>query len=119
MTSVNSAIRIDKWLWFARFFRSRSLAGKVCLSGRIRVDGVLVEKAHYNIRIGQVVTFPQAHRIRVVKVLQLGLRRGPAAEAAGLYQNMSDETTRVPRIRAVSPKPVNKWYKHERNKDVW
>ena len=119
MTSVNSAIRIDKWLWFARFFRSRSLAGKVCLSCRIRVDGVLVEKAHYNIRIGQVVTFPQAHRIRVVKVLGLGSRRGPVAEASGLYQDMSDEIEPVPRIRGVSPRPVSKWNKRDRNRDVW
>ena len=95
------------------------MAGKICGSGRIRIDGKLVEKAHFGVRIGQVVTFPQAHRIRVVKVLGLGTRRGPAPESRLLYEDLSVETPRVPLLRGVRPIPVARWDKRDRNKDVW
>ena len=119
MTPPGPSIRLDKWLWHARFFKSRSMTGKICGSGRIRVDSTSVEKAHYGVRIGQVVTFPQAHRIRVVKVLELGTRRGPAPEARLLYEDLSVETPRVPLLRGVRPIPVARWDKRDRNKDVW
>jgi len=119
LTEPGPSIRLDKWLWHARFFRSRSLAGKVCGSGRIRVDGKIVQKAHFGIRVGQVVTFPQSHHIRVVKVLGLGTRRGPAPEAQLLYEDLSDEAPRVPKVRGVGPVPVARWDKRDRNKDVW
>ncbi len=94
------AIRLDKWLWQARFFRSRSLASQLCNAGRVRVDGAKVEKAHFSVRVGQVLTFPQARRVRVVRVLALGSRRGPASEAQTLYEDLSDPEP-VPRIAAV------------------
>ncbi|MBS40607.1 MAG: RNA-binding protein S4 [Rhodospirillales bacterium] len=119
MIDDNSSLRLDKWLWYARFFRSRSLSGRVCGSGRIRVDGAVIEKSHYNIRVGQIVTFPQAHCIRVVKVLGLGSRRGPASEATKLYKDLSENKVRVPRIREIEPRPVKRWQKRDRNKDVW
>ena len=80
--------RLDKWLWFARFFKSRTLAAKLCEEGRVRVNRVLTDKAHQAIRVGDVLTFPQARRIRVVKVLGLGDRRGPASEAQTLYEDL-------------------------------
>lgn len=95
---------MDKWLWQARFFRSRGLAAKVCTSGRVRVDGVAVDKAHYAVRPGHVLTFPQARRIRIVRVVALGTRRGPATEAALLYEDLSDEAP-VPRIAPLGPRP--------------
>jgi ribosome-associated heat shock protein Hsp15 len=82
------AIRLDKWLWQARFFKTRALASKLCMSGRVRVDGVVVKKAHYGVRPGLVLTFPQARKIRVIRVLALGDRRGPASEAAMLYEEI-------------------------------
>lgn len=117
--TLRQSLRIDKWLWHARFFKSRSLAGKICCSGRIRVDGALVEKAHYSIKVGQVVTFPQAHRIRVIKVISLSTRRGPSSEARLLYEDLSVETPRVPQVPGVRPVPVTRWNKRDRNKDVW
>lgn len=98
------SIRLDKWLWQARFFRSRALAAKLCAAGRARVDGMTVDKAHYPVRPGHVLTFPQSRRIRVVRVIALGARRGPAAEAALLYVDMSDEAP-VPRIAPLGPVP--------------
>ena len=120
MTLSEPSIRLDKWLWHARFFKSRSLASKICGSGRIRVNGVTVEKAHFGVRVGQVVTFPQAHRIWVVRILGLGTRRGPAPEAQLLYEDLSVEAPRrVPRVPGVRPVPVAHWDKRDRNKDVW
>lgn len=84
------AIRLDKWLWQARFFRSRGSAARLCTKGRVRIDGERVKKAHFLVRPGQVLTFPQAQTIRVVRVRALGARRGPAPEAELLYEDLSD-----------------------------
>lgn len=82
------SLRIDKWLWFARFFKSRSLAAKLCAAGKVRINRIVVTKAHRSVRPGDVLTFPQARDIRVVKVLALGARRGPAPEARALYEDL-------------------------------
>ena len=80
--------RLDKWLWYARFFKSRSLATRVCAKGGIRVNGQRVGKAHHGLKVGDVLTFPKARQIRVVRVVGLGTRRGPAAEAQELYDDL-------------------------------
>jgi ribosome-associated heat shock protein Hsp15 len=81
-------LRIDKWLWHARFFRSRGLAGEVAASGAVRVNGERISKAAHAVRPGDVLTFPQGRVIRVVRVTGLGLRRGPAIEARALYDDL-------------------------------
>ncbi len=86
----DDGIRLDKWLWQARFFKSRSLASKLCAAGRVRVDGTVVAKAHYLVRVGNVLTFPQARDIRVVRIEALGTRRGPATEARLLYAEIGE-----------------------------
>ena len=83
------AQRLDKWLWCARFFKSRSLANALLSAGRLRLSGTLVGKAHQRVRVGDVLTFPQGPHVRVVKVLSLAVRRGPAPEAQGLYEDLS------------------------------
>ena len=85
----DDARRLDKWLWFARFFRSRTLASKLCAAGKIRIGGEIVRKAHYLVRAGDVLTFPQGPHIRVVRVLRIGDRRGPATEARTLYEDLA------------------------------
>mgnify|MGYP002152974382 CR=1 FL=1 len=82
------AQRLDKWLWYARFFKSRSLATKFCASGRLRVNGAVVSKAHHRLKVDDVLTFPKARHIRVVRVAGLGARRGPAKEAQALYDDL-------------------------------
>ena len=91
MTVEQVSQRIDKWLWFARFFKSRTLAAKLCEGDRVRVNRALVAKAHQQIRVGDVLTFPQARQIRVIRVVGLGDRRGPAAEARALYEDLSPQ----------------------------
>ena len=81
--------RLDKWLWFARFFKTRGLAAKLCEAERVRVNRNVVAKAHQAVRVGDVLTFPQARQIRVVRILALGDRRGPASEARTLYEDLA------------------------------
>ncbi len=91
------SIRLDTWLWRARLFKSRAMASKLCAAGRVRIDGQVVTKAHAAIRPGHVLTFPQARDIRVVRVVALGSRRGPAAEARTLYQDLVADRTHAGR----------------------
>ncbi len=83
-------LRLDKWLWQARFFKTRPLAAQLASKGRIRINRVPVKKPHYRLRPGDVLTFPQGHTIRVVRVLALGTRRGPASEAQMLYEDVAE-----------------------------
>jgi ribosome-associated heat shock protein Hsp15 len=78
--------RLDQWLWFARFVKSRSLAARLCSTGAIVVNSSPVKKANHLIRIGDVVLVPQGGWQRTIRVVDLGLRRGPAAEARLLYE---------------------------------
>lgn len=93
---TQTSLRLDKWLWFARFFKTRSIAARLCAGGKIRLNRVPVRKAHQAVRPGDVLTFPQGWHIRVVRVLALSGRRGPAAEAQGLYEDLAPpEPTRA------------------------
>ncbi len=81
-------LRLDKWLWQARFFKTRSLATALVTKGRVRVNGQRALRASRGVGPGDVLTFPQAGLIRVVRILALGERRGPAPEARGLYDDL-------------------------------
>ena len=88
-------LRLDKWLWYARFLKSRSLATKLCHSGKMRVNGEPIKKAHQNVRPGDVLTFPLGSQIRVIEILELSTRRGPAKEAQGLYKDLEPPNKRA------------------------
>ncbi|KPA22007.1 Heat shock protein 15 [Shimia sp. SK013] len=92
-----SKLRVDKWLWQARFFKTRSLSAKVVTGGHMRVNGQKISKASHTIGSEDVLTFPQARQIRVIKVLATGTRRGPAAEAQTLYDDLTPKEDPVPR----------------------
>ena len=87
-------LRLDKWLWYARFFKTRSIATKFCLSGRLRVNGEPTGKAHYAARVGDVLTFPIGSEVRIVRILGLGERRGPAPKAQALYEDLAPRPSR-------------------------
>ena len=84
---ADDALRIDKWLWQARFFKSRALAAKAVAAG-IRINGQRTDKTHALVRPGDVLTFKQAKTVRVIRVDAIGTRRGPAPEAATLYEDL-------------------------------
>lgn len=81
----DATVRLDKWLWYARFRKSRSGAAELCLAGRVRINRQIVQKPAAPVRIGDVVTVPVGSEIRVVRVERLGERRGPPAQARLLY----------------------------------
>jgi len=82
-------LRLDKWLWQARFFKTRGLAAAIVSGGRVRVDGTPVSKPARTVGPGNVLTFPQGDAVRVVRILALGTRRGPAPEARALYEDLT------------------------------
>ena len=82
-------IRLDRWLFFARFFKTRSLSSKQIEAGHVRVNATKVLKPATSISIGYVLTVAQSRSIRVVEVLALGHRRGPASEAQLLYRDLT------------------------------
>ncbi|WP_171129012.1 MULTISPECIES: RNA-binding S4 domain-containing protein [unclassified Ruegeria] len=90
-------LRIDKWLWQARFFKTRSLAAKQVSGGHVRLNGNRVLKTAQTVAPGDVLTFPQGRIIRVVRVENLGERRGPASEAQTLYSDMTEKQESAPR----------------------
>ena len=85
---ASEGLRLDKWLWQARFFKTRALAAQLVGKRRVRINQAIVTKAHHRIRPGDVLTFPQGAVVRVVRVVDLGSRRGPAREAQSLYEEI-------------------------------
>lgn len=85
--------RIDKWLWCARFAKTRTLAGKLAASGGVRLtrngETSRIEKASALVRIGDRLAFMTGGRLRVIEVNGFGVRRGPAPEAQLLYTDHS------------------------------
>jgi ribosome-associated heat shock protein Hsp15 len=82
-------LRLDKWLWQARFFKSRALAADLISGGDARVNGMRVLRLGTPVQIGDVLTFVQGRQVRVVRVTALGQRRGPASEAQLLYDDLA------------------------------
>ncbi|MEO1918558.1 MAG: RNA-binding S4 domain-containing protein [Paracoccaceae bacterium] len=99
MIEPRQSIRLDKWLWQARFFKARSISAKVVNAGHVRLNGVKVKKSSTPIKVGDTLEFMQAETIRIVKLQALGIRRGPAVEAQTLYEDL----TPVPEIPEAIP----------------
>ena len=96
-------IRIDKWLWFARFFKTRTLAAEVVTGGHVRLNRQPIRKASQSVGAGDVITFPQGPHIRVIEIVSIAERRGPAPEAQALYTDLSPPQ---PRRREDQPTPI-------------
>jgi ribosome-associated heat shock protein Hsp15 len=90
--SKEDRIRIDKWLWHARFYRTRVVAQKAAESGRLRLNGARVVKSGHGIKCGDVLTVAQGHEVLAVRVVAFGERRGPAQEARALYEIVAEDT---------------------------
>jgi ribosome-associated heat shock protein Hsp15 len=83
---LSESLRIDKWLWHARFCKTRAIAQEKAAQGHIRINGHRVEKASAAVRVGDIMTLPAGGRVIALKVVGLGERRGPASEAQTLYE---------------------------------
>ena len=83
------SLRLDKYLWFARIVKTRSAAQAMAETGRIRISGRLVDRAHAPVKVGDVLSFAQRGAVRVLRVEALPARRGPPAEARTLYSELT------------------------------
>ncbi|MEA3390739.1 RNA-binding S4 domain-containing protein [Sphingobium sp. CCH11-B1] len=83
------SLRIDKFLWFARLSKSRSNAQALAEDGHIRLNGRRIDRAHAPVRMGDLITFPHFDKVRVVRVMTLPARRGPAPEAQACYEELT------------------------------
>ena len=88
-----SSERIDKWLWRARFFKTRTRASLFADEGRMRIKRgdhhSRIEKCSHNVQVGDVLTFQIGTEVKVIEIAALGERRGPAAEAMQLYTDLT------------------------------
>ena len=102
MSILKTGIRVDKWLWQARFFKTRGLAAKLVKSGKLRINGSPVSKPARNVSVADVLTFPKEDDTRVIKIYELGRRRGPAPEAQALYHDLSPPEKKSAQIACPS-----------------
>jgi ribosome-associated heat shock protein Hsp15 len=120
--SAEDRHRIDKWLWHARLFKSRSLAAEAVGGGRVKLDGERVKPSHA-VRVGQLVTVTQDQSAIEVEILALPARRGPASEAQACYAQTEQSAERLARHRELRrlaaltrPQPDHRPDKRERRK---
>lgn len=88
VADVTEAMRLDRFLWFARIVKTRSAAQAMASDGHLRLNGRAVDRAAAPVRIGCILTFAQHGRVRVLRVEVLPARRGPPAEARACYQEL-------------------------------
>ncbi len=120
-SNQNQKIRLDKWLWFARVAKTRTVAKKLVLAGKIRVDGVKTSSPSLNIKAGDTLTITLPRRILVHRLLSVGSRRGPASEAQLLYEDLSPPVIRStpigkPAKQAIRQEGSGRPTKRERRK---
>jgi len=83
-------VRIDKWLWWARFFKTRSLSAKKISNGAVRVNSCRVLKPSAEITLDDVLTLKQGKVVRVIRVVSLGQRRENYEKAKKMYEYIED-----------------------------
>lgn len=83
------ALRLDKWLWYARCTKSRGEAQSLCESRRLRMNGRVIERASARVRPGAVLSYTSGDEVRIVRVEALAERRGPFEEARHLYTDLT------------------------------
>ncbi len=104
MDGPRPTIRLDKWLYYARFFKTRGKASEVVSAGHVRVNGQRAGKPSQSVGPGDTLTFPQARQIRVIRIEALGTRRGSAPEAQALYEDLTPPADPKPRAPSFEGK---------------
>jgi ribosome-associated heat shock protein Hsp15 len=103
MTDTPDRMRLDKWLWAARFFKTRSIASEAVQSGKVRLEDERIKPAK-EIRVGDAIHIRSGETSWLVTVLALSGRRGPAPQAALLYQE--DAVSRATRMKAQADRKL-------------
>ena len=114
---MTEKIRLDTWLWYARFYKSRSLSSKAILSGKLRVNSNKIIKPASKVKINDVLTINHLNMVRVIQVQNLGTRRGPASEAQKLYKDLLGDAAGPSNIKYLSEKSKKDTNKRPTKKD--
>ena len=88
---MTEKIRLDTWLWYARFYKSRSLSSKAILSGKLRINSNKITKPATKVKTNDVLTLNYINEIRIIQIQSLSSRRGPASEAQSLYIDLTED----------------------------
>lgn len=99
MLETPDRLRIDKWLLFARVARSRPLAAALVSEGKVRLNSIRIDAPGKGVKIGDILTLTLPHGVRVVRVLGLPARRGPASEATACWEDVEIQQTTNPTDR--------------------
>ena len=102
---IDGRQRIDKWLWFARIVKTRTLAQKLAVSGRVRVNREKCDSASHALKVGDVLTIALGRSVRILRVLHPGIRRGPPIDARLLYEDLSPVAPAGPTAAAMERAP--------------
>ncbi len=92
-------LRLDKFLYFARFAKSRAKSVALIQGGGMRIDGKPVMSTHVEVKVGQTIALMKHNRFRAIRVLGIPARRGPAAEAQACYEDL------------IAPEPIDVGYR--------
>ena len=114
---MTEKIRLDTWLWYARFYKSRSLSSKAILSGKLRVNSNKIIKPASKVKINDVLTINHVNTVRIIQIQSLGARRGPASEAQKLYKELSGDSTGSANNKNLSQKSKKDTNKRPTKKD--
>ena len=114
---MTEKIRLDIWLWYARFYKSRSLASKAILGGKLRVNSNKIIKPASKVKINDVLTINHVNMVRIIQIQSIGARRGPASEAQTLYNDLSADVTAASKIKDISEKSKKDTNKRPTKKD--
>ena len=114
---MTEKIRLDTWLWYARFYKSRSLSSKAILSGKLRLNSNKIIKPASKIKINDVLTINHVNAVRIIQIQSIGSRRGPASEAQALYNDLSPDVTAASKSKDVSEKSKKDTNKRPTKKD--
>ena len=114
---MTEKIRLDTWLWYARFYKSRSLSSKAILSGKLKLNSNKINKPASKVKINDVLTINHINMVRIIQVQSLGSRRGPASEAQKLYYDLSGDITDASKTKHVSEKSKKDTNKRPTKKD--
>ncbi|HUQ12805.1 MAG TPA: RNA-binding S4 domain-containing protein [Novosphingobium sp.] len=98
-----ATLRLDKLLWFLRLAKTRSLAQHAALAGHIRVNGRRAERPAHPVAVGDMLTVPTGTRVRVIELLALPRRRGPALEAQACYRTLDGALDEVGDFAIAAP----------------
>ena len=115
----NSKLRVDKWLWYARILKTRTLAASCVKTGKVRVNQGKISSPSRGVVAGDVLTVTLARQIKILKVVELGTHRGPASEAQLLYKDLSQppvkkQPTEKPAKQAVREEGAGRPTKKQR-----